>query len=106
MGRIGGPNMRVPPPIYSQTPPGDPPPYPAVVECTEDFHYVERLLPPACIPAPPQHQSYPTPSGWTPPREPPPSLPYHMGYPPINAYYPPIMGLYIWIEGAMNIQRG
>lgn len=62
-----------------QTPPRDPPPYPAVVESTEEFHFVERLLPPACVPSPPQHPSYPTPSGWIPPRVPPPALPYHVG---------------------------
>ncbi|XP_031462980.1 39S ribosomal protein L49, mitochondrial [Phasianus colchicus] len=56
-----------------------PPPYPAVVESTEEFHFVERLVPPACVPPPPQHPSYPTPSGWTPPQVPPPSLPYHVG---------------------------
>ncbi|KAK7469619.1 hypothetical protein BaRGS_00036348 [Batillaria attramentaria] len=36
---------------------------------TEEFKYVERLLPPKTIPSPPKHESYPTPSGWIPPKE-------------------------------------
>ncbi|CAN0409641.1 unnamed protein product [Lampetra planeri] len=42
----------------------------------DDFHYVERLIPPLRVPTPPKHEHYPTPSGWSPPRDPPPALPY------------------------------
>uniref|UniRef100_A0A8U7N8G2 Large ribosomal subunit protein mL49 n=1 Tax=Corvus moneduloides TaxID=1196302 RepID=A0A8U7N8G2_CORMO len=55
-----------------QTPPG-PPRY---EESTAEFGFVERLLPPTRIPDPPPHPKYPTPSGWSPPRGPPPELPY------------------------------
>ncbi|XP_068922430.1 large ribosomal subunit protein mL49 isoform X3 [Petaurus breviceps papuanus] len=72
----------------SQTP--EPPAYPGIVESTEEYRFVERLIPPASIPEPPRHQSYPTPSGWQPPKgkeqkpaglskdhtDPPPNLPY------------------------------
>jgi len=34
---------------------------------TEEFKYVEKLLPKNRIPDPPAHASYPTPSGWIPP---------------------------------------
>ncbi|XP_032804042.1 3'(2'),5'-bisphosphate nucleotidase 1 isoform X2 [Petromyzon marinus] len=34
----------------------------------DDFHYVERLIPPLRVPTPPKHERYPTPSGWSPPR--------------------------------------
>ncbi|XP_044537962.1 39S ribosomal protein L49, mitochondrial [Gracilinanus agilis] len=50
--------------------------YPGIVESTEEYAFVERLIPPTGIPAPPKHQSYPTPSGWQPPKDPPPNLPY------------------------------
>ncbi|XP_055487025.1 39S ribosomal protein L49, mitochondrial-like [Leucoraja erinacea] len=50
--------------------------YPGVVESTEEFKFVERLIPPASVPVPPKHDRYPTPSGWCPPRDPPPDLPY------------------------------
>ena len=33
----------------------------------EEFKYVEKLLPKQTIPEPPQHSSYPTPSGWVAP---------------------------------------
>ncbi|XP_068854325.1 large ribosomal subunit protein mL49 isoform X1 [Aphelocoma coerulescens] len=55
-----------------QTPPG-PPRY---EESTAEFGFVERLLPPTRIPDPPPHPKYPTPSGWSPPKGPPPELPY------------------------------
>ncbi|XP_052423891.1 mitochondrial ribosomal protein L49 [Carassius gibelio] len=45
------------------------------VESTEEFRFVERLVPPSRIPAPPKHEG-PAPSGWTPPSATPPSLPY------------------------------
>ncbi|XP_066466458.1 large ribosomal subunit protein mL49 [Tiliqua scincoides] len=52
-----------------------------VVESTEEFRLVERLVPPTRVPAPPRHSSYPTPSGWRAPRDsvlsdPPPACPY------------------------------
>ncbi|XP_062491459.1 large ribosomal subunit protein mL49 [Pezoporus occidentalis] len=59
-----------------QTPPGSqPPPY---EESSADFAFVERLLPPSIVPDPPPHPSYPTPSGWSPPADPPPALPYYI----------------------------
>ncbi|GCB77705.1 hypothetical protein scyTo_0021124 [Scyliorhinus torazame] len=50
--------------------------YPGIVESTEEFKFVERLIPPITVPIPPKHDHYPTPSGWRPPRDPPPDLPY------------------------------
>lgn len=38
------------------------------VESEAEYHFVERLLPPTSVPQPPKHDSYPTPSGWRPPR--------------------------------------
>ncbi|XP_067170872.1 large ribosomal subunit protein mL49 [Apteryx mantelli] len=70
------------PPPSPRTPPGPPPRappepgYPGVVESTAEYAFVERLLPPTRVPDPPKHPSYPTPSGWSPPRDPPPALPY------------------------------
>ncbi|XP_059190205.1 mitochondrial ribosomal protein L49 [Centropristis striata] len=53
-----------------------PPEKPAVVsESTGEYAFVERLIPPSRVPAPPEHAG-PTPSGWTPPAASPPSLPY------------------------------
>ncbi|KAJ8246954.1 hypothetical protein GJAV_G00257140 [Gymnothorax javanicus] len=46
-----------------------------IVESTEEYKYVERLIPPSQIPEPPQHDG-PVASGWTPPSEVPPDLPY------------------------------
>ncbi|XP_036619557.1 39S ribosomal protein L49, mitochondrial isoform X1 [Trichosurus vulpecula] len=54
----------------------EPSAYPGIVESTEEYKFVERLIPPAGIPEPPRHKSYPTPSGWQPPKDPPPDLPY------------------------------
>ena len=34
---------------------------------TEEFKYVERLIPPTTVPPVPPHNSYPTSSGWMPP---------------------------------------
>ncbi|XP_077573543.1 large ribosomal subunit protein mL49 [Stigmatopora nigra] len=44
-------------------------------ESTEEYHFVQRLIPPSRVPSPPKHLG-PTPSGWTPPAESPPDLPY------------------------------
>ncbi|XP_074499263.1 large ribosomal subunit protein mL49 [Sebastes fasciatus] len=46
-----------------------------ISESTEEYRFVERLIPPSRVPAPPQHAG-PTPSGWTPPADSPPPLPY------------------------------
>ncbi|CAJ0954601.1 unnamed protein product, partial [Mesorhabditis belari] len=43
-----------------------------------DFRLVEELLPKETIPEVPNHESYPTPSGWKPPLDPPPNLPYYV----------------------------
>ncbi|XP_047374284.1 39S ribosomal protein L49, mitochondrial isoform X1 [Sciurus carolinensis] len=53
-----------------------PPDYPSFVESVDEYRFVERLLPPTSIPKPPKHEHYPTPSGWQPPRDPRPNLPY------------------------------
>ncbi|XP_016348918.1 39S ribosomal protein L49, mitochondrial-like [Sinocyclocheilus anshuiensis] len=45
------------------------------IESTEEFRFVERLVPPSRIPTPPKHEG-PAPSGWIPPSATPPSLPY------------------------------
>ncbi len=37
-----------------------------VIESTEEFRFVEKLLPSPIVPDPPKHESYPTPSGWVP----------------------------------------
>ncbi|MCJ8742123.1 hypothetical protein PDJAM_G00078560 [Pangasius djambal] len=47
----------------------------SVTESTDEFRFVERLISPTRIPPPPKHTG-PAPSGWTPPSETPPSLPY------------------------------
>ncbi|XP_040009957.1 mitochondrial ribosomal protein L49, partial [Xiphias gladius] len=46
-----------------------------ILESTEEYNFVERLIPPSRVPAPPKHAG-PTPSGWTPPADSPPPLPY------------------------------
>lgn len=48
---------------------------PAIIESTEEYHFVERLIPPSRVPDPPPHAGV-TPSGWTPPAASPPDLPY------------------------------
>ncbi|XP_020020511.2 large ribosomal subunit protein mL49 [Castor canadensis] len=53
-----------------------PPDHRNFVESADEYQFVERLLPPTTIPKPPEHEHYPTPSGWQPPRDPPPNLPY------------------------------
>ncbi|MBN3289369.1 RM49 protein, partial [Polypterus senegalus] len=50
--------------------------YPGITESTEEYKYVERLIPPSSVPTPPKHDQYPTPSGWRPPAAVPPALPY------------------------------
>ncbi|KAF7235182.1 39S ribosomal protein L49, mitochondrial [Varanus komodoensis] len=50
--------------------------YPGIIESTEEYVFVERLIPATQVPVPPKHDQYPTPSGWRPPRDPPPDLPY------------------------------
>ena len=44
-------------------------------EATEEYAFVERLIPPTRVPVPPRHLG-PAPSGWAPPADVPPSLPY------------------------------
>lgn len=44
-------------------------------ESTEEYKFVERLVPPSRVPAPPPRAG-PSPSGWTPPADAPPPLPY------------------------------
>jgi len=34
----------------------------------EEWKFVEALMPSKIVPEPPQHSSYPTPSGWVPPK--------------------------------------
>ncbi|XP_062283609.1 mitochondrial ribosomal protein L49 [Scomber scombrus] len=48
---------------------------PVIVESAEEYKFVERLIPPSRVPAPPQHTG-PAPSGWSPPPASPPALPY------------------------------
>lgn len=46
-----------------------------ILESAEEYKFVERLIPPTRVPSPPKHAG-PTPSGWTPPSDSPPSLSY------------------------------
>lgn len=46
-----------------------------IIESTAEYEFVERLIPPSQVPAPPKHAG-PAPSGWCPPAETPPPLPY------------------------------
>ena len=48
-------------------------------EVAIDWKEVEALLPRDVVPPVPHHDTYPTPSGWRPPKDPPPSLPYYVG---------------------------
>ncbi|KAM9785359.1 large ribosomal subunit protein mL49 [Neosynchiropus ocellatus] len=48
---------------------------PGIIESTEEYKFVERLIPASRVPDPPRHTG-PTPSGWTPPADSPPDLPY------------------------------
>ncbi|KAL6742802.1 hypothetical protein Aduo_015911 [Ancylostoma duodenale] len=47
-------------------------------EAKIDWSFVERLMPHEVVPPLPKHGSYPTPSGWQPPQDPPPKLPYYV----------------------------
>ncbi|XP_037540983.1 mitochondrial ribosomal protein L49 [Nematolebias whitei] len=47
----------------------------AIIESTEEYKFVERLVPPSRVPDPPKHVGA-APSGWIPPAESPPALPY------------------------------
>ncbi|XP_075043853.1 large ribosomal subunit protein mL49 [Mixophyes fleayi] len=49
--------------------------YPGIIESHEEFHFVERLIPPTQVPKPPKHTGI-TPSGWIPPKDTPTDLPY------------------------------
>ncbi|KAG8438000.1 hypothetical protein GDO86_008619 [Hymenochirus boettgeri] len=49
--------------------------YPGIIESCEEYHFVERLIPPSRVPEPPKHTA-PTQSGWIPPKGPPHHLPY------------------------------
>ncbi|XP_051541877.1 mitochondrial ribosomal protein L49 [Myxocyprinus asiaticus] len=46
-----------------------------IIESTAEYKFVERLIPPTRIPTPPKHDGT-APSGWIPPSDSPPSLPY------------------------------
>uniref|UniRef100_A0A3B3Z3D3 Large ribosomal subunit protein mL49 n=1 Tax=Poecilia mexicana TaxID=48701 RepID=A0A3B3Z3D3_9TELE len=46
-----------------------------ITESTDEYKFVERLIPPTRIPDPPKHVGV-APSGWIPPAESPPPLPY------------------------------
>ncbi|XP_029013220.1 mitochondrial ribosomal protein L49 [Betta splendens] len=59
--------------FFSNAAPGEK--QPVILESTEEYKFVERLIPPSRVPAPPKHAG-PTPSGWTPPADTPPPLPY------------------------------
>ncbi|KAM6969892.1 large ribosomal subunit protein mL49 [Aplochiton taeniatus] len=48
---------------------------PPIIESTEEYKFVERLIPPSRVPTPPKHEGR-APSGWSPPSEVPPTLPY------------------------------
>ena len=37
-------------------------------ESSEEWEFVERILPKGLVPPLPEHPSYPTPSGWVPPK--------------------------------------
>lgn len=54
--------------FWPQSQTQEPPDYPSFVESVDEYHFVERLIPPTSIPKPPKHEHYPTPSGWQPPR--------------------------------------
>uniref|UniRef100_A0A8C5WLQ0 Large ribosomal subunit protein mL49 n=1 Tax=Leptobrachium leishanense TaxID=445787 RepID=A0A8C5WLQ0_9ANUR len=50
-------------------------PYPGIIESREEYHFVERLIPPTRVPDPPKHTDI-RPSGWIPPKDQKPDLPY------------------------------
>ncbi|XP_071377408.1 large ribosomal subunit protein mL49 [Centroberyx affinis] len=47
----------------------------AILESTEEYKFVERLIPLTRVPIPPKHDG-PAQSGWVPPADVPPALPY------------------------------
>ncbi|XP_073514687.1 large ribosomal subunit protein mL49 isoform X2 [Phyllobates terribilis] len=49
--------------------------YPGIIESQEEYHFVERLIPPTQVPKPPKHIGA-APSGWIPPKDTLPDLPY------------------------------
>ncbi|KAJ0036398.1 hypothetical protein NQD34_005075 [Periophthalmus magnuspinnatus] len=59
--------------LFSAPAPGET--RPSIEESTAEYKFVERLIPPSKVPAPPPHTG-PTPSGWVPPFPSPPDLPY------------------------------
>uniref|UniRef100_H3AGA9 Large ribosomal subunit protein mL49 n=1 Tax=Latimeria chalumnae TaxID=7897 RepID=H3AGA9_LATCH len=67
--------LSISPQKYSASTSGDSS-YPGIVESTEEYKFVERLIPPTQIPTPPNHTHLPCPSGWRPPRDPAPDSPY------------------------------
>lgn len=54
--------------IYALGKPPPPPQYTDVVESKEEFKWVHRLKPLPFVPEVPHHDSFPTPSGWRPPK--------------------------------------
>jgi large subunit ribosomal protein L49 len=54
--------------VFPQSQIQGPPDHRNFVESADEYQFVERLLPPTTIPKPPEHEHYPTPSGWQPPR--------------------------------------
>lgn len=46
-----------------------------IQETTDEYKFVERLIPPSQVPTPPRHDG-PAPSGWVAPSDVPPPLPY------------------------------
>ncbi|PIO38308.1 hypothetical protein AB205_0108670 [Aquarana catesbeiana] len=49
--------------------------YPGIIESHDEYRFVERLIPPLQVPIPPKHTGV-APSGWIPPKDTPPNLPY------------------------------
>ncbi|XP_018409814.1 PREDICTED: 39S ribosomal protein L49, mitochondrial [Nanorana parkeri] len=49
--------------------------YPGIIESHDEYCFVERLIPRLQVPDPPKHTGV-TPSGWIPPKDTPPDLPY------------------------------
>ncbi|XP_068117832.1 large ribosomal subunit protein mL49 [Hyperolius riggenbachi] len=49
--------------------------YPGIVESHDEYRFVERLIPPIQVPQPPKHTGI-TQSGWIPPKDTLPDLPY------------------------------
>ncbi|MEE6523582.1 hypothetical protein FKM82_022567 [Ascaphus truei] len=51
------------------------PSYPGIIESTDEYHFVERLIPSTRVPDPLKHDGT-SPSGWSAPKDPMPDLPY------------------------------